>query len=46
MLDEEESFHAAREGFKQLSDIEWSAVGRKSYTVGETASIAMFRSLH
>ena len=45
MLDEEETFHAAREGFNHLSDIEWSAVGRMSSTVGDFAISAMLGSL-
>ena len=40
MLDED-SFHATREGFSHLSDIEWSAVERMSSTAGETAFSAM-----
>ena len=28
MMDEEKSFHATREGFARLSDLEWAAVGR------------------
>ena len=38
-LDDEETFHATREGFTHLSDIEWSAVERISSTVGENAII-------
>ena len=45
MLDEEDSFHATREGFSHLSDIEWSAVERMSSTVGGTAISAMLESL-
>ena len=45
MLVEEDSFHATREGFSHLSDIEWSAVERMSSTVGETAISAMLESL-
>ena len=37
ILDEEESLHATREDYTHLSDIEWSAVGPMSSTVGETA---------
>ena len=45
MLDEEDSFHATREDFSHLSDIEWSAVERMSSTVGETAISARLESL-
>ena len=45
MLDEENSFHATREGFSHLSDIEWSAAERMSSTVGETAIRAILESL-
>ena len=46
MLDEEETFHATREGFNHLSDIESSAVERMSSTVGEIAISAMLESLN
>ena len=45
MLDEEEIFHATRVGFNRSSDIEWSAVGRMSSNVGETAISAILESL-
>ena len=45
MLVEEDSFHATREGFSHLSDIEWSAVERMSSTVGKTAISAVLESL-
>ena len=45
MMDGEETFHPTREGFNHLSDLEWSAVGRMSSTVGETAISAMLESL-
>ena len=45
MMDGDETFHPTREGFNHLSDLEWSAVGRMSSTVGETAISAMLESL-
>ena len=45
MLDEGELFHAAREGFNHLSDIEWRAGERMSSTVGDIAVSAMLESL-
>ena len=45
MLNEADSFHATREDFSNVSDIEWSAVGRMSSTVGESAISAMLESL-
>ena len=44
MLDNEETFHATREGFNHLSDLERAAVGRMSSTVGEIALSAMLES--
>ena len=45
MLDEEDTFHATREGFTHLSDIEWGAVERMSSTVGELVVSTMLESL-
>ena len=45
ILDDEETFHATREGFNHLSDLEWSAVERMSSTVGEIAISAMLEYL-
>ena len=45
MMDEGESFHATREGFAHLSDLEWAAVGQMSYTVGGIGVTAMLESL-
>ena len=45
MLDDKETFHATREGFTHLSDIEWGAVERMSSTVGELVVSTMLESL-
>ena len=45
MMDEGESFHATREGFSRLSDLEWAAVGRMSFTVDDVGVTAMLKSL-
>ena len=46
MLDDDsDGFHATREDYDHLSDIEWAAVGRMSSTVGEHAVSAMLSSL-
>lgn len=45
LSDEEERFHATRESYSQLSDVEWSAVERMSSIVGEHAVCAMLSSL-
>ena len=45
MLNEEESFHATREGFNHLCDIERSEVELMSATVGKTDISAMSASL-
>ena len=45
MMDEGESFHATREGFANLSDLEWAAIGRMSSTVGNIGVTAMLESL-
>ena len=46
MLDDDsDSFHATREGYPHLSDIEWGAVERMSSTVGEHAVCAMLSAL-
>ena len=44
MMDEEEIFHATRKGYAHLSDLEWSAVGRMSFTVGDIGVNAMLES--
>ena len=44
ILDDEESFIATRKGYNHLSDIEWSAVGCMTSTVGEFATSAMLES--
>ena len=46
MLDDDsDSFHATRDGYSYLSDIEWSAVERMSSTIGEHAVSAMLSAL-
>ena len=46
MLDDDsDSFHATREGYSHLSDIEWGVVERMSSTVGEHAVCAMLSAL-
>ena len=45
MMDEGEIFHATREGFANLSYLEWAAVGRMSSTVGNIGVTAMLESL-
>ena len=46
MMDEGESFHATREGFAHLSDLEWAAVGRMSSTVEDIGVTGMLESLN
>ena len=46
MLNENERFHATREGYAHLSDIEWDAVTRMGNTIGEAAVSAMLESLN
>ena len=46
MLDDDsDSFHATRDSYSYLSDIEWSAVERMSSTIGEHAVSAMLSAL-
>ena len=45
MMYEGEIFHATREGFAHLGDLEWAAVGRMSSTVGDIGVTAMLESL-
>ena len=45
-MDEQESFYATREGFDHLSDLEWTAVGRTSSTVGDIGVTAMLEYLN
>ena len=45
MLDEEERFHATRESFARLSDLECAAVGRMRSTVDDIGVAAMLKSL-
>uniref|UniRef100_A0AAV1VJY0 Uncharacterized protein n=1 Tax=Peronospora matthiolae TaxID=2874970 RepID=A0AAV1VJY0_9STRA len=46
MLDvDDESFHATREGYSDLIDSEWEAVGRMSVLMGEPAISGMLESL-
>ena len=43
--DDHEDFHAAREGYSHLSDIEWEALGRMCCALGESAVGAMLQTL-
>ena len=46
MLDDDsDSFHATRDSYSYLSDIEWSVVERMSSTIGEHAVSAMLSAL-
>ena len=46
MLDDEvDTFHATREGYSYLTDVEWSAVERMCSTVGIDAVNAMMSAL-
>ena len=45
MMDEGGSFHATREGFAHLSDLEWAAGGRMSSTVSDIGVTAMLEYL-
>ena len=39
-----DSFHGTRESYSYSSDVEWSAIGRMSWTVGEEDVWAMISS--
>ena len=46
MLDDEETFHATREGFAHLSDSEWNAVKRLSSSLGDTVANFILETLN
>ena len=45
MMDEGESYYTTREGFADLSNLEWAAGGRMSSTAGDIGRTAMLESL-